>query len=146
MPVASLPCPPCRFLPGRCCVEVPPQHAPPLLLLQAPEVLLQGEQAVLVVTVAVGAHAIDGAVLTVRALHVDSQQQLGLVPAAGGAAAAQPADAGAGVPLGGLAAGQQVQVVLLLDARYSGAVDVSAELRVGGLSTCSSSAWPGLSV
>lgn len=157
-------------------MEVPPQHDPPLLLVQAPEALLQGEQAAVTVTISVGLHAIQGAVLQAKAVHVDSQQELGLLPtasslaalaegtagtagAAGGsptaAAVAIPGSTAAPVPLGAsspssgrglrasspstagelrlgdLAAGQRRQLVLLLDARYSGPVDVLVELKVG---------------
>ena len=128
-------------------MEVPPQHAPPLLLLQAPEALLQGEQAAVTVTVRVGVHAIQGAVLQAKAVHVDSQQELGLVPTASslaalaapgaaGGSSTQPGAAGSGsgggggeLRLGDLAGGQTRQVVLLLDARYSGPVDIVAELK-----------------
>lgn len=156
---------------------MPPQHDPPLLLVQAPEALLQGEQAAVTITVGVGMHAIQGAVLQAKAVHVDSQQELGLLPTAaslaalaagaagaasavgspaaasspaaagpGGTAAALPPGAsspGSGVPpltkaassagdlrLGDLAAGQRRQLALLLDARYSGPVDVLVELKV----------------
>lgn len=111
---------------------MPPQHEPPLLLVQAPEVLLQGEQAAVAVTVSVGRHAIHDAVLTGRAVHAGSQQALGLVPS--GAAAGslpQQADGGGRVLLGDLPAGQQQRVTLLLDARFAGAVDIAAELQVG---------------
>ena len=159
-------------------MEVPPQHDPPLLLVQAPEALLQGEQAAVTVTVSVGVHAIQGAVLQAKAVHVDSQLELGLLPtaasltvlaagtagaagaaaaggspaAAGPAAAAGPGGVATALPvgasspgsggsirpispstageqrLGDLAAGQRRQLVLLLDARYSGPVDVLVEL------------------
>ncbi|PRW58338.1 hypothetical protein C2E21_2711 [Chlorella sorokiniana] len=157
------------FLPGRWQVEVPPQHHPPLLLVQAPESLLQGEQAAVTVTVSVGVHAIQGAVLQAKAVHVDSQQELGLLPTAtslaaltagtAGAASAASGSPGAAGPggiatalppgasspsstrasssaipagelrLGDLAAGQRRQLVLLLDARCSGPVDVLVELK-----------------
>lgn len=148
------------FLPGRCQVEVPPQHAPPLLALQAPEALLQGEQAAVTVTVQAAADGIHEAVLVARALHVESQQELGLLSLAsstgeplqtpgaepaegsrppgasprGGQLGDRPGDlqGGSRVALGELAPGQQRQVVLLLDARYRGNVDVAAELQVGG--------------
>ena len=118
-------------------MAVPPQHTPPLLSLQAPDVLLQGEQAAVAVTVAAGRHCISRAVLTARALHIDSQQQLGLVHVDGGSLATsqeQAADASSGcrLALGDVAAGQQAAAVLLLDARYAGAVEVSAELQVRG--------------
>ena len=160
-------------------MEVPPQHDPPLLLVQAPEALLQGEQAAVTVTISVGLHAIQGAVLQAKAVHVDSQQELGLLPTASSLAAltegtagtagaagvaggsptaaavaipgstAAPLPLGASSPssgrglrasspstagelrLGDLAAGQRRQLVLLLDARYSGPVDVLVELKVG---------------
>ena len=128
----------CSFLPGCCSIDVLPQHAPPLLLLQAPEVLLQGEQASITVTVA-AADGISGATLLSKAVHADSQQQLGLVHAAGGAqqpAQQQPGDTHGGrVCLGELAAGQHRQVALLLDARYQGSVIITVELKVGLLDT-----------
>ena len=148
---------------------------------------MQGEQAAVTVTISVGLHAIQGTVLQAKAVHVDSQQELGLLPtasslaalaegtagaagAAGGsptaAAVAGPGGTAAPLPpgasspssgrglrasspssgrslrasspstagelrLGDLAAGQQRQLVLLLDARYSGPVDVLVELKVG---------------
>jgi hypothetical protein len=113
---------------------LPPQHVPPLLLIQAPEVLLQGEQASVTVTVA-AAGGISGAMLLSKAMHADSQQQLGLAQAASDAQ--QPAQQqlgdthGSVVPLGDLAAEQQRQVVLLLDARYLGSVAFSVDLKVG---------------
>lgn len=110
---------------------MPPQHVPPLLLVQAPVVLLQGEQASVTVTVSVGRHAIHNAVLTWRAVHAGSQQSLGLVPS--GAAAGslpQQADGSGRVLLGDLPAGQQQRVMLLLDARFAGAVDIAAEVQV----------------
>lgn len=149
------PHPMCSFLPGQCRVEVPPQHVPPLLALQAPESLLQGEQAAVVVTVQVAADAVHGAVLAARALHVESQQELGLLPLAGSAGephtepaldsteGGQPAAAsspgaqpgeqlgGSRVPLGELLPGQLRQLALLLDARYRGTVELAAELQVG---------------
>lgn len=141
----------CSFLPGRCTVEVPPRHTPPLLVLQAPEALLQGEQAAVTVTVQAASDGIRDAVLLGRAVHAESQQEVGLVPLAGsageppGAPALAPSDAGspaggasppnaqqggAAVPLGDLAPGQHRQLVLLLDARYRGTVELAAELRV----------------
>lgn len=126
------------FLPGQCCVEVPPQHAPPLLALQASEVLLQGEQAAVTITVVTAGDALEGAVLRGRALHVESQQQLGLVPAAGGPVQGQAEEGreqqggsadGASLQLGDLGAEQRRQVVLLLDARYRGSVEVAIDLQ-----------------
>lgn len=152
-PRPPLPCPR-SFLPGRCSVEVPPQHVPPLLLLQAPEVLLQGEQAAVTVTVAVGVHAVQDAVLVATAVHLDSQQQLGLAAVAAPLGAppqqAQPSAGGGGegcsVALGELPAGQRQQVVLLLDARFSGAVEVIAELKasacVFAAGVCPTCSWP----
>ena len=120
-------------------MEVPPQHAPPLLLLQAPDILLQGEQAAVTVAVAAAAaDAIHGATLRATAVHADSQQQLGLV-AVGAAAPAQPSAEGGGASelggrlvqhLGQVAAGEQRQVVLLLDVRYRGTVHLNVELLV----------------
>ncbi|EFN58956.1 hypothetical protein CHLNCDRAFT_137536 [Chlorella variabilis] len=125
------------FLAGSCAVEVPPQHAPPLLLLQAPDILLQGEQAAVTVAVAAAAaDAIHGATLRATAVHADSQQQLGLVTV-GAAAPAQPSAEGGGASelggrlvqhLGQVAAGEQRQVVLLLDVRYRGTVHLNVEL------------------
>lgn len=124
---------------------MPPQHTPPLLLVQAPEVLLQGEQAAVTVSLGVGPQAIQNAVLAARAVHIDSQQQLGMVPVASGAtsptqAQRQP-DGGCRLLLGDLAAGQQQQALLLLDARYTGAVEVTAELQVRLLSMDGGGHW-----
>jgi hypothetical protein len=135
---------------------VPPQHAPPLLVLQAPEVLLQGERAVLTLTVrAAAAHGILGSVLHCTAVHAESQEQLALTR--GDTDAAQPANkvqgdtahpaeqeagqeqsgaehaqqaAGLQLQLGDLAAGERRHLVLLLDARYRGAVHLSTDLKV----------------
>lgn len=91
------------------------------------------------VTVAVGRHSIRGAVLTARALHLDSQQQLGLVPADSGhqpAPQQPPADASGGgcsLVLGDIGAAQRSTTVLLMDARYAGNVELAAELQVCGM-------------
>lgn len=118
-------------------MEVPPQHAPPLLALAAPEVLLQGEQAAVMVTLAAAGDALQGAVLRARALHTDSQQPLGLVPSGGAASTAEqlslpeaPPAGGCHVALGDVTAGERRQVTLLLDARYRGGAEVAVELTV----------------
>lgn len=139
-------------------MEVPPQHAPPTLLLQAPEVLLQGEQAA--VTVTVTAAAADGALraatLHARAVHAESQAQLGLLvagaastppagpsdepavgqqaPGSGSASDGSSSSSGLVHSLGDVAAGGQARVVLLLDARYRGTAQLALELRVGARS------------
>ena len=114
--------------------------------------MLQGEQAAVVVTVvapppppgsstaAAASHGLCGAVLHLRATHAESRFALALSLAAPEAAAAAGRGGGSGaaagtsedVALGDLAPAEQRRVVLHLDARRQGEVELTAELKVSG--------------